>query len=370
MIVKKWIIPAIFSLSLGAFAKAPGTYFQVKSELQKISQRNLVEYLNGFVKASAPSRMIGHSGHAGARAYLKDAIKQMDAKNTGKMTVVSFTPDISEAKRFYQKDFDEKVEGKIPKISPDYQKWAKFTTYMGQLAEKNKDVNGENIVWEKAGINSDKVLVVTAHYDTISHDPNTLMVREKDPMPGANYNASGVSIALGLIKTLSQIEFNYTVQVVFLDWQGIGFLGSYEYAKELKNLSKNKTLMGVINLEMLGQDTSYLDKTKQTGNMSVYLRQNSQEQKWVEGLVQHGSKVVDKITFEIKPNDFGSSDNVRFWEQNLMAATFSQNWEDDFNPKFYQTPQDTPETLNHETLYRAYQYLGGAVLGSLLDITK
>lgn len=370
MKLKKWIIPAICSLSLGAFARAPGTYFQSKSELQKISQRNLVDQLNGFVKASAPSRMIGLPGHAGARNYLKETIKKIDPKNTGKLSVVSFTPDVAEAKRFYQKDFDEKVEGKMPKNSSEYIKWAKFTTYMGQFAEKNKNVSGENIVWEKAGINPDKVLVVTAHYDTISHDPNTLMIREKDAMPGANYNASGVAIALGLIQTLAQIEFNYTVQVVFLDWQGVGFLGSYEYAKELKNLSKNKNLMGVVNLEMLGQDTSYLDKTKKTGNMSVYFRQNAQEKKWVESLVQHGPKIVEKIDFEMKPNDFGSSDNIRFWEQGIMCATFSQNWEDDFNPKFYQTPQDTPETLNHETFYRAYQYLGGVVLGSLLDITK
>ena len=278
--MKKWIIPAIFSLSVGAFARAPGTYFQVKTELQKISQRNLIEYLNGFVKASAPSRMVGHPGHLAARAFIKETIQKMDKKSTGKLTLVGFTPDVEEAKKFYQKDFNEKVEGKVPKNSPDYQKWAKFTTYMGQLAEKNKAVTGENIVWEKAGINPDKVLVVTAHYDTISHDPNTLMVREKDAMPGANYNASGVSVALGLIQTLSQIEFNYTVQVVFLDWQGIGFLGSYQYAQELKKLTKNgKTLMGVVNLEMLGQDTSFLDKTKQTGNMSVYLRSNSQEKK-------------------------------------------------------------------------------------------
>jgi hypothetical protein len=53
-----------------------------------------------------------------------------------------------------------------------------------------------------------------------------------------------------------------------------------------------------------------------------------------------------------------------------MGGTFSQNWEDDFNPKFYQTPQDTPETLNHQTLYSSYQYLGGAVLGTLLDISQ
>lgn len=369
--MKKWIIPAIFSLTLSAYGRAPGTYFQVKTEVQKTSQKVLVDILNSFVKASSPSRMIGLEGHKNARHFLKDYIRNADKKGTGKLSVVSFDPNIAEAREFYQKDFNEKVEGKLPKNSADYIKWSKFTKYMGDLAEKNHKVTGENIVWEKTGLNPNKILVVTAHYDTISHDPNTLMVREKDPMPGANYNASGVSIGLGLINLLSQVDLNYSVQIVFLDWQGLGFLGSYDYARELKKLSQNgKTIIGVMNFEMLGQDTSYLDKNKKTGNMSVYIRNNSAEEKWTESLTKHGSSVVDKISFEIKPNDFGSSDNIRFWEAGFLSATFSQNWEDDFNPKFYQTPQDTPETLNHETFYRAYQYLGGAVLGTLLDITK
>lgn len=37
-----------------------------------------------------------------------------------------------------------------------------------------------------------------------------------------------------------------------------------------------------------------------------------------------------------------------------FGLVFSQNWEEDFNPKFYQTPQDTAETLNFKTLYNAY----------------
>jgi hypothetical protein len=369
--LKLWIILAICSFSCGVLARAPGTYFQVRSELQKISQKNLVEFVNQLVQTSAPSRMVGMPGHEKARDYILESIKKSDPKNAGKTTVVTFSPDIQEAKRFYQNDFDQKVVGKISKLHPDFQRWLKFTSYIKNEAEKLKDTSGENLIWEKNGLNPNKILVITAHYDTISFDQQTFTIQSKDPMPGANYNASGVAVALSLIKVLSSIDLNYTVQVVFLDWQGIAYLGSFQEAKELKALSKTgKSILGVINLEMLGQDTSFFDKTKKTGNMSVYLRQNPQEIKWVESLVQHGSKVTDKVSFEIKPNNFESSDTFRFWEQDLIAATFSQNWEDDFNPKFYQTTQDTPETLNHQTLYYAYQYLGGAVLGTLLDITK
>jgi Zn-dependent M28 family amino/carboxypeptidase len=320
------------------------------------------------VKASAPSRMVGLPGHDKAVDFLKNEIVKMDPKSSGKMIFSSSPADVEVIKNFYQKDFDDKVEGKIPKTSPDYQKWLRFTRFMQSFAESKKSSPVQNITWEKTGINPNKILVVTAHYDTISHDKNTLTVKENDVMPGANYNASGVAVALGLIKTLVQTDLNYTVRVVFLDWGGIGFHGSYQYAKELKNLGKE--IMGVVNLEMIGQDTSYFDKTKKSGNMSVYLRDLSDESRWVKKLTENGSKVTDKVSFEMKPNGFESSDNFRFWEAGFMSATFSQNWEDDFNPKFYQTSQDTPETLNHDTLWAAYQYVGGAVLGTLLDLTK
>lgn len=366
----KWITLGIISFS--AFgATSPGTFTSARSELQKVSQKKLVNWVNELVSTSAPSRMIGMPGHEKAKNFLIESIKKADQKNTGKFSVVTFNPDAEESKRFYQKDFDDKVEGKFHKLSPEYSKWLRFTNSMKDLSDKMKDTKGENIIWEKSGINSNKILVITAHYDTISFDPQTMFIKPNEAMPGANYNASGVAVAMGIIDTLSQFNLNYSVQVAFLDWQGIGYLGSYQYAKELMDLKKSgKEIIGVINLEMLGQDTSYLDKTKKNGNMSVYSRPLTAEENWVKKLQDMGSKVSTKVTFEHKPNSFENSDTFRFWDQGLNAVTFSQNWEDDFNPKFYQTPLDTPETLNHETLYQSYLFIGGGVLGTLLDLTK
>lgn len=366
--IKKLITLSIFSLALSADARSPSTYSQLKNDLQGVTKRVLIGWVNELVNVSQPSRMVGLSGHDKARDYLKEVILKADNKKSGKLTVSSIEPELSSVKAFYQKDFDEKIEGKFPKTSADYQKWLNFTQSMQSLAQRKASAKVQNIVWEKAGLNPQKVLVVTAHYDTISHDLNTLLVKESEPMPGANYNASGVAVALGLIQVMAKFDLNYSVQVVFLDWQGIGFHGSELYAKELKKSGKD--IMGVVNLEMLGQDTSFFDKTKKTGNMSVYSRNNTEEKAWVKKLQGHGSKMTPKVDFELKPNDFSNSDNFRFWEEGFLSVTFSQNWEDDFNPKFYQTSLDTPETLNHDTLWYAYQYLGGAVVGTLLDLTK
>lgn len=365
---RKLILLLIFSSGLTVHARTPGTYFQLKNDLQKISKRNLISWLNELVKVSGTSRMIGEPGHEKAKDYIVTTMKKLDSKSTGKITVTSKAPEIDLVKDFYQKDFGRKVEGKIPPQNPEYSRWKEFTGYMKKFAELKKIVPVQNIIWEKSGINSDKVLIVTAHYDTISHDKKTLKVKMDERMPGANFNASGVVVALALIKTLAQIDLNYSVKVVFLDWQGLGFHGSQLYARKLKKTGKD--ILGVINLEMLGQDTSYFDKNKKHGNMSVYIRDKSDEKKWIHKLIEHGPKITKKVAFEIKPNGFENSDNLRFWEQGFLSATFSQNWEDDFNPKFYQTSQDTPETLNHETLWHVYQYVGGVVIGTLLDLRK
>ncbi|MFL5784852.1 MAG: M28 family metallopeptidase [Bacteriovoracaceae bacterium] len=365
----KWIIVASFSIS--AFARAPGSFTSVRTELEKVSQKDLISTLNSFIQPTLPSRMVGKPGHDSAVKYIEFALRQNDDKNSGSVSTFSFRPDLEEGKNFYQRDFDTKVEGKIPKSSPEYQKWLHVTSYLKRQLDQLQNTEAHNIVWEKKGLSPKKILVITAHYDTIVVDPATMTINANAQMPGANYNGTGVAMALSLVKVLSQIDLNYTVRVVFLDWQAIGYLGSYHYAKALADDKKSgNEILGVMNLEMLGQDTSYFDKTKKTGNMVCYGRNLPGDKRWANQLIEKGTKMGTKVNFELKANDFDQSDTFRFWDQGFQAVTFSQNWEDDFNPKFYQTPQDTAETLNHETFYGAYKFIGGAVLSTLLDITR
>lgn len=366
-VILKFLICLVFSSSF-LYARAPSTFRLLENDLMDYTRSEMVDNLNKFVQTSLPSRMIGLPGHDRARDFLTAKIKTYDPKGSGALKVSNVSPDTEAIKAFYQNDFDQKIVGQFPNGSPEFTRWKRFTESMKTFADKKKSVNVQNIEWEKKGLNSKKVLVVTAHYDTISHNKENLTVNENEKMPGANYNGSGVVVALGLIKSLVKIDLNYTVKVVFLDYQGLGFHGATVLSNEL--IASGNEVMGIVNLEMLGQDTSYLDATKKLGNMCLYTRENAQEKKFAGLLVEKGSQLTKKVTFEIRPNGFESSDNFRFWEKGFLSVTFSQNWEEDFNPKFYQNPQDTPETLNHDTLYASYQYLGGAVIGTLLDLTK
>lgn len=367
----KLITLASFSFCLSAFARAPGNFNGVKVELEKISSKELMSTLTDFIRPSLPSRMVGQPGHESAQKFIEFTIRERDPKSSGTLTTLSFKPDFEEGKNFYQRDFDSKVEGKISKNTPDYNKWLTFTNYLKRQLDSLATVEAHNIIWEKAGLDPKKILVVTAHYDTITVDPQSMTINMKGPMPGANYNGTGVAVALSLVKVLSQIDLNYTVRVVFLDWQGIGYLGSYQYAKVLEDDKKSgKQILGVLNLEMLGQDSSFLDKSKKTGNMVLYGRKLASDVSWASKFIDHGDRMETRVNFELRANNFEHSDTFRFWERGIPAVTFSQNWEDDFNPKFYQTSQDTMEVLNHETFYGVYKFIGGAVLSTLLDITK
>src|SRR5690606_32857033 len=224
------------------------------------------------------------------------------------------------------------------------------------LVVSKKEVKGENIIWEKKGTKENaSTLIFTAHYDTVSLDKKSFKVDEKSEMPGADFNGSGVSIALALVKMLAPLSIEENVRIVFLDYQSMALMGSYEYAQKIKN----EKVIGVLNLEMLGHDSRFYDKQKSIGNMKAYLRSNDADDKLLE-LTQKYSKSYDVgIKFVPLKNDFASSDNIRFWESGVSAITFSQDWENDFNEKRFQTAQDFPETLNQDTFYRVYLYFAG-----------
>ncbi|MCM2464909.1 M28 family metallopeptidase [Methanoculleus oceani] len=73
-----------------------------------------------------------------------------------------------------------------------------------------------------SGNNSDGVVVVGAHYDSTSSDP--------DRAPGATDNGGGVAIVLELARVMSRHSFNRTVEFAFWNAEEIGRYGSADYA--------------------------------------------------------------------------------------------------------------------------------------------
>ncbi len=356
--------------SFNASAKVVKGISGLSTEAKTLSEKELRDVVAEFVRSSTPSRLPGTEGHAKSILYIQNKIKEFDKYKSGNLIVDKFKLPVDQAVKLYQDDFQNKVVPTYASTHIEYQKWKRFTDLMIGEVKKRKDSEGTNIIWEKTGKNSKKWITIMAHFDTISHDKNTFLVKANEKMPGANYNASGVAIALGLLNLYSKIELTHSVRIAFVDYSVFGFMGSEDLSSKISSrVSKGEeeSLM-VFNLEMLGQDTSALDRTKKLGNLCVYGPKDSALSPDSKKTLEAGEKMTKDVSFEYRGNGYDGSDHVRFWEKGLNALAFSQNWEEDFNPKFYQTPQDTAETLNFKTLYNAYLSLAGMTGSLALEI--
>ncbi|MEK6624054.1 MAG: M28 family peptidase, partial [Bdellovibrionota bacterium] len=191
---------------------------------------------------------------------------------------------------------------------------------------------------------------------------------------GADDNASGVAVAISLIRLLSQIPLPKTVRIVFYDFGQIGSLGAVAMAKNNKEITKSPKFAGHIDLIRLGYDSRDQDTEKKYGNMALYLRDPdaggfAQAQKLAHGFQQAGKRTVSDISFEIKANDFNQGNGAAYWDLDAPTLIFTQNMESDMNPN-YHTVDDFAETLNYQTLYKSYQFIASGVLSWAFDIVK
>lgn len=376
MILNWEIYASSFNIPVAKLKKTPHKIYDIQRIIKTIDKEKLMNMLRLFVKNSRPSRLVGSLGHIKTQKFLLQSLKDMDPDKNHLKYIDSFNPDVDFAKKMYWDDFNKQIKTVFKPTDQNYVKWLEFTKSMTSFLESKRGVKGKNIIWEKRGILRPRdILVIGAHYDTIVTNSNTMKIENGILMPGANDNASGVTIALAMVQLLSKLDLPITVRVVFFDWGELGFLGSKAFASKYRNEFKDKNFLGLVNLDMLGHDSKYLDKTKKFGNMKVYIRRpgNSgfmDDNRLAKRLIEVGDRIAPAINFKIEANQFNNSDNVSFWREDLSAATFSGDWENDFDKKRYHSSSDLIETLNINTFYRSYKFIGGSVMAMAFDITR
>ncbi|PIK15865.1 M28 family peptidase [Halobacteriovorax sp. JY17] len=343
----------------------------IKNVIRKYKDDLLLDNLRDFVSCCRPSRMVGTKGHEKAATWLVDRVKKIDPK--AYIVVDEFSPDIEYAKGVYRADFQKEIAGNYPKTSPIYKKWNHFTNSMISQLDKLKTVKGKNIIWEKKGsIAPNEVILLGAHYDTISYDKENLVIDFSAPQPGADNNGSGVATLLSLIEILTEVNTPKTVRIVFFDYQEFAFLGARAFVSKYKESLKKEKFAGFVNLLMLGYDSKRNDKSSKFNNFKVYTRKESDplyglDLKLANKLVNAGDKSLSGMRFEISANGFNRSDHVSFWEEGFPAVTFSENWEDDPNKKNH-TSNDFVETLNFKSLDRAFRFISASIIAWTYDI--
>lgn len=356
-------------IKLSRAQQTPKTLYALRSLSGVYTRKMLVAELRDFVSNSGATRFVGAPNHQSVGDQLLTRMKAI-ANGVGEVSVHSFSPDVSYAESQYEANFNDQIKGLLKESDPEYKKLRAYTDQMKATVLAQKNQTGRNFIWERKGSDPKaEVLILGANYDSLSLDQKTLKLDPKASAPGADDNASGVAIGLGLIEILSRIELPKTVRIIFFDYGELHALGSRSYVKE--KLGDQK-IAGFINLLMLGHDSAITDKKEKTGNMKLYIQKpdaktHGHDLKFASYILEMGSEISTSVHAKIEDNALPVRDNVSFWQAGIPALVFTGDWEQDFNPRNH-TSDDFVETLNQRSLYNNYKFALSSIIGWAYDI--
>ncbi len=167
------------------------------------------------------------------------------------------------------------------------------------------EFNLKNVICDIKG-NSDKLILVCAHYDSRMEDLEDSQSRS----PGAVDNASGMAVILEISRIISNLKFENSIQLVFFSGEEQGLWGSKHYAKFIKD--NHIPLNVLVNLDMVGHhipDKPVCIVERDHGNKVLTNDQSSEE----------FAEVVEEIAnlytgLRTKPGPIYDSDYMPFEE--------------------------------------------------------
>ncbi len=209
-----------------------------------------------------------------------------------------------------------------------YQKWAVRTSGIRHRLFRSQNV--EAIM--RGNSNIRETIVFNAHYDTVKQSP------------GANDDGSGVVAVLAAANVLRNYEFNRTIKFVQFSGEEVGLLGSREYVEEIYD--KNEDVYVEFNADMIG----YAETATGGRNTSIT---PTEDAKWMIDEIKevnqlYGINLNIKDRWKLDPDaERGGSDYYYFVQKGYEAIAF---WQDEHNPDYWHTPEDTIEHINFSYL--------------------
>lgn len=226
----------------------------------------------------------------------------------------------------------------------------KLQSYGLNTQEQIVSATCKNIIAEQTGQSfPDKKYIICAHYDSQPQDAVS---------PGADDNASGVSVVIEAARILSKYETQYTVVYALWDEEEYGFIGSLHYARTA--VENDDTILGVINLDMIGWDSNDDGKVDIVVDTSANSIQLADATIQVNGIYDIG---LDPSIYKINL----ASDQWSFWHNGYKAILIIENRDGgDFND-YYHSKDDLLVHLNQSYLHNISK-LSIAALASLASI--
>lgn len=195
-----------------------------------------------------------------------------------------------------------------------------FTTFL-------EDGTFRNVVGSIEGIQSDRYIIIGAHYDHLG-------ISDEEIHPGANDNASGTAALIELARLFTEMNYKPTHTLIFaaFDAEEIGLYGSEELAQRFRR----EDVKVMVNLDMVGTLSQSTLSIEGVGTL-----------KGVEEVID---KVASKNDLPVKTKRF---------ERSLLTATDTESFAEAGIPTLslttglngdYHKPSDTADKVDYQGL--------------------
>ncbi len=185
-----------------------------------------------------------------------------------------------------------------------------------------------------------ELVYLTAHFDSISGDPN-------NNAPGAEDNASGTAALLEAARLFKYQQFQRTIKIVFFSGEEQGLLGSGAYINSVPAFIPN--MIGAVNLDMFGYDSN------QDRCFEMHVGTLAASSTVGQCMASAISAYNLNLTYDyITSGATTSSDHRHFWNNNVGAIEVLENYSSnslpggcigqDRNPNYHKTT-DKLETM-------------------------
>ncbi len=212
-----------------------------------------------------------------------------------------------------------------PQIEKAAQYLVEFYHRIGLPVEVQRfgDNNWPNVIATLPGTTQpDKIIILCAHFDDISQQPETWA-------PGADDNASGTAVLMAAADILRRYDFAYTIRFAHFSGEEQGMLGSQAYAQLQR--AANADIVGVLNLDMLAWDSDAAPIME----LHAGMRQDSYQVALAfAGIIaDYGLPLEPEIK---RAGSISASDHSSFWTYGYPAVLAIEDWQD-FNAHYHTT---------------------------------
>lgn len=184
-----------------------------------------------------------------------------------------------------------------------------------------------NVIALQPGVvHPDTMVVVSAHFDSVSEEAMTRA-------PGADDNASGVTVVQTVADLLKDLRFEYTIAYVCFNAEEQLMVGSQAWTADAR--ARGLQILGDLDFDMVGYWNS---RAPMDFDLEIEANQASE---WLMDAITNAADLYTTMPYETHVFDGAWwGDHASFWTEGYCAVNHEEAWDwgdPDFNPAYHTT---------------------------------